>query len=294
MSYIQTSVHPLNEGRPAMSARVGSLAGRVLSMLLFLTSSCVEADNRAPFDSGVPADGTAGDRFASAELEDFSSCPTASLAVPKDAAAQTPRERQDLEALAIRIEGGPTASPQLYGRLVADVGVIEKSWPELGPTTFVPPAAPNGFELLVSREAYEAIARAEYHAWDCANERYSAVVNVLSRAESTAPIHTVEVSFGGTFNLELVANDYAALPGVYTVFHQPTTRRETLCAARSGNRIRYFLITGTGDCASGCTELSLAVLESSTAASLQLLGIWSSIAAELPPPDWATIPSYCW
>lgn len=220
------------------------------------------------------------------------SCDSLDAAVSAEEAAQTPRERPDLEDLAIAMDGGAVADPARYGRLVEDAAAIRQLAPELPPIGYSPSAGHDQLTLLVDEPAHEAMVAGAYSAWDCLNERYG-VETEIHEGSRHSNLRFVDLHFTGAFNLDLVAADYLALPGVERTSRSPSIGADAFCAADlGGGALRYFLLYGAGDCTAGCTELRAYGFESTAPGTIARLGEWST-GSENPVPVWLELPSYC-
>lgn len=233
-----------------------------------------------------------GDRAGAAGTGVPPSCDSLEAAVSVEEAAQTPRERPDLEELAIAMDGGAVADPARYDRLVEDAAAIRHLAPELPPIGYSPSAGYEQLTLQVDEAAHEAMAAGAYGAWDCLNERYGVEVE-LHEASRHSSLRFVDLHFTGAFNLDLVAADYQALPGVERTSRSTSVGADAFCAADlGGGALGYFLLYGAGDCTSGCTELRAYGFESTAAGTVVSLGAWET-GSEDPAPAWLELPSYC-
>lgn len=162
--------------------------------------------------------------------------------------AATPRSNPSTELLAIELEPGLTARAGIFDRLDADLRAIWGASPAIDGIGYRAPH--DGRTLLVGMEAasLDAVAAGTYDAWDCANEAYG-----LLRVQPGSSWVLLELE--GTYDLDALAAEYAALPGV--TYAEPNLRMgggSSVCVDRDGETWHYVFDVAWGDCQSGCTD----------------------------------------
>ncbi len=164
----------------------------------------------------------------------------------EEALAGTPRARTEIEQLAITLGTGLTADPEIYERLVMDLEAIWDLTEAVDGVTYLPPHDGRSLLLGVDATTQAAIDDGTYTAWDCANEAYGLDTVQVSSSY-------VRVSFDGIYDLDLLAEEYADLPGID--FAEPdylVGDGDTVCVTPEPAAWNYVMVVGWGDCPSGC------------------------------------------
>ncbi len=203
--------------------------------------------------------------------------------------AATPRAQPEIELLAIGMTGEVTAPQEVYDRVDRDLAAIMVAVPQLAGFPIVLPT--DGKSLLVATQSGsvgQAMVQGGYHDWDCLNDWYG-LESVAQ--EPFSDTRFVVVQLEGTYNLDRVGDDYAALPGVAYVrpyvLPTPGVPPPELCAmiAPDGQTYRYFF--------GGLSDV-VTYVTTDPDGSVELVGIYSSLSANpSPPPPWLPLVDQC-
>lgn len=202
-----------------------------------------------------------------------------------DEIAATPREDPELEHLALVMGGGLTADPQVYRRVVEDVGTIRGDHPELANLRFVGSWAPDELILSVEPATFEAIKEGSFDAWDCLNDWYGMEQVRFAPASK----RWVLLDFDGVFDIPTLAQDYAALADIVAADPNGIAADSSeLCGGIDGTTYQYVVRVAGGDCPAGCTEEDLTYFTSEPGEAPVLQETWSNQGDE-PRPVWADL-----
>jgi hypothetical protein len=214
-------------------------------------------------------------------------CPTPLGAAGEIAA--TPRDDAKLELLALRLDRDRVVARQdTYERVVADVRAIRALDPTL--SNFEPLARDDGkgLSLRMSDLAFKAVEAKQYSAWDCLNDFYG--VTQLEPADyRPLDLRYVNIMLKGTYNLSVLKDVYAKLPGVLSVDPSGSSAagRNIICARREAATTEYIFDRGAGDCLSGCTEHHAQRFTSTAPGIVEAQETWVSSPTQ-PAPLWFT------
>jgi sugar lactone lactonase YvrE len=199
--------------------------------------------------------------------------------------ALSPRPDTNLEQLALSLEpGNVIASQAAYDRVVADVAAIRALVPDRADIGYLAPDDGKTVYLGLSDVAAQSILAGEYSAWDCLNERYGASLGEPNEAFFGSS--SMLITLRGIYDISLVAERYAALPGVTGAgANSAAGDGPTVCVARDGERYQYVIDRAGGDCPSGCTEHDARAFASDAAGQVTSLGAWVSESGQ-PAPAW--------
>jgi hypothetical protein len=141
--------------------------------------------------------------------------------------------------------------------------------PELADVGYFAPNDGRSLALSVDSPTYQAMQAGSYDAWSCLNEAYGA------GAPSFIDFGSFTVSFmlRGIYNLGLVGQQYATLPGVKSA--GPGTGGgggPTLCVSRDGATWHYVFDQASGDCPGGCIDHKYSHFTTSSAGDIANLG----------------------
>jgi hypothetical protein len=215
-------------------------------------------------------------------------CP-APLGTPEEVAL-TPRADQNLERLALSLDpGNVTAGQATYDRVVRDVAAI-RALISVGEAIGYG-VRDDGRTLFLglSPIAATSITARKYAAWDCLNERYGA--NTTEPHETGDGGWSTTITLRGIYNLERLAERYAALPGVTSAVPlAPPGEGRALCAARHGHSIGYVVALSEGECLTDADCVDTQVFESDAGGRITSLGPWSSESGEPTPPSFGQCP----
>ncbi len=153
-----------------------------------------------------------------------------------------------LEVLAARVSGRVVAEQGVYDRIIRDVGALRALWPDLG---FLGEYVPGAASLLIEtdRDTRDQMRRGNYDAWDC--------LNTLFRVkEIRSPRWTIlDLSFAGTYDLRVLAREYAKLPAVQRAYPDGFAGDwGDICVTPGPDEWHYVFDEASGDCPSGCID----------------------------------------
>ena len=207
------------------------------------------------------------------------------LGTPAEVAA-TPRADEDMELLALRLDGGITATQATYERLVRDKAAIQVALPGVD-VQYFPPNEGKSVELRATEPTALAMRDGAYTAWDCLNAFYSVQelhVGYLSIVDGWY----VDVELKGRYDMVRLAELYGKLPGVIEAF--PTAQMgdgPTTCVSRSEDTYEYVVDDRGGDCPAGCTETTAYYFVSASVGQVEHIDTWDGFTAT--PPTWYSI-----
>lgn len=209
----------------------------------------------------------------------------------------TPRADENLELLALALSPGVTAEQEIYDRLVRDVRAIRELEPAEGVSLEDVPflVFQSGRKLILladNLQTFRAMEEDEYDAWDCLNDWYGFEGAEFGVAGFPAAEHPwVFVRLKGLYDLELVAAEYEALPGVVSVwpetFAYPSVGfLPSLCASVDGTTYRYFF---------DFPQMSplLYYYRVTAAGEVELVGV-HNLQSAAPPPPWLSLREECY
>jgi hypothetical protein len=205
-------------------------------------------------------------------------CPAAP--VDEEALAETPRADENLELMALAFSDALTADPEIYDRLVRDVGLIRDAAPELSHIGF-DSQGDDGKSLLVvpTEDAQERMWSGDYEEWNCLNAQLGIEQRFFSRS-------FVLLEFSGNFDMARVGELYEALPGIEsTEVNGSIGDGPTICLTREGSTFQYVLDDAGGDCPAGCTTHVYTHFTTSSAGELTGGESWDD--SEATAPEWA-------
>jgi hypothetical protein len=237
-----------------VTARVGFIA------LLFLLAACSAehvVGNNIPAPVDVPdieeAQADAGQNEPVRDGGPFSAsdagfCSTYVALAGADEIATTPRADKDLELLALTFSDGLVAEQPVYDRVVADVASIRAADPTLVGINHSDYG--GGTSVLVYFDDQQVAARVKagtFHEWDCLNQYYGAKAPLSWYSDGPSE-YSVILDTKGLYNLTLLAQEYAKVPGVKKA--QPFSgigfawEHPAICATRDGQRYQYLFKNG--------------------------------------------------
>jgi hypothetical protein len=205
------------------------------------------------------------------------------LGTPEERAL-TPRADQNLERLALRLDGDTlTARQTTYERVVEDVAAIRGAHPELAGIGYVGPTDSRRLLLSLNDVGALSLQAGEYSAWDCLNAAYG-VQSVTTGPTDASTL--VEIELGGIYDLARIELQYASLPEVIGARAAPSNPSATseICATRSGDRYDYVIDRTSGECPGLCYHEAHHFV-SDAAGQVTEDGVWRSHQGE-PHPDW--------
>jgi hypothetical protein len=163
-----------------------------------------------------------------------------------DELAATPRvESPAFEFLARILDGGLTASPAVFQRVLADVAAIRQHEPALAGVSFHPYVSPHTLFLTFHDVTYPSVVAGSYRAWDCLNAWYGISPGWTSNNQ-------VELTSDKVLDMRRVALDYLSLSGVTAATAQtfdpfPVTNPPgpaSFCGRAQGSLYHYYVRFG--------------------------------------------------
>jgi hypothetical protein len=208
-----------------------------------------------------------------------------------EAIAATPRADEDLERLALKLDGTLVATQATYDRLVADAAAMRGALPD--GVTIRYHAFDDGRTLFLAltEPAGQAMQAGTYTAWDCLSDFYGLRDVLVHHSEVTDEWSAV-VTLEGLYDVDQLTGLYAQLPGVLAAqVDGGLGDGPTLCAARSGQTYEYVVDDRGGDCPAGCTETTAYHFVSTAPGVVERLETWQSgpEAGIAPAPDWYSL-----
>lgn len=160
-------------------------------------STALETTSERPtFTSTEPADAS-----------DAASSGCGDTGITAEESAATPRDNQTAELLAVLASAGVVATDEEYARAVRDHAAIVAVEPRVASfwTTLATPVV--GTRVIVQFDASQGFETAAH----CVNDAYGAIITDQAQIDES---YFVFLELEGVFNLELVSQVYAAVPGV--------------------------------------------------------------------------------
>jgi hypothetical protein len=201
-----------------------------------------------------------------------------------DEVTLTPREDENLELLALRIdEGQMTASQDTYDRVVADVAAIRALEPALEDIRYFAPHDGRTILLQPGELALSSMHAGDYLAWDCLNDFYG--LRSLE-IQSYDTFSTVSIELDGIYALDQMARLYAELPGIeFAESNGSDGDGPTICASRTGSSYEYVLDSAGGDCPLGCTIHDAHRFVSTAPGEVEAREVWNN-ERDGAAPEW--------
>jgi hypothetical protein len=192
----------------------------------------------------------------------------------------TPRPDNNLERLAIQMDGLFIASQATYDRVERDILGIRNTFPSVGHIEFFEPN--DGVTLLMGADSLvlDDMEAGTYEAWDCHNQRYELATETYS--------FYAKLVFGGNYDMALLAAEYAALPGVdYAEPNGIIGDGPTICGTIDGTMFHYVFDDASGDCFSGCMMHEYRYFTTDSAGAISDQGTWSN-TSNTAAPQWVS------
>jgi hypothetical protein len=203
--------------------------------------------------------------------------------------ASTPRANANLELLALKLSPGKVVADEAtYQRVVRDVAAIRAKDPSLAKISFFAHDDGQTIGLVVPVETAAQMEAGTYHAWDCLNATYSAMLPVEVIRIGSSATAFVYFELRGLYATKLLAAEYAKLPGI-TSAEGATFGGDgpTICATAGPSTWHYVFDDASGDCPAGCIDHVLRHFATEPAGAVTELGRWSTQDGS-PRPSWAT------
>ena len=153
-----------------------------------------------------------------------------------------------LEVLAARVSGKVVADQAIYERIIRDMGSMRALWPQ---RWFLGEYVPGAANILIEADesTLSAMRSGSYYEWDCLNRLFRAT-DTLRRSSTL-----MELSFGGVYDLRLLAGEYQKLPGVTRAYPNGFAGDwGEICAIPGADEWHYIFDEASGDCPSGCID----------------------------------------
>jgi hypothetical protein len=200
--------------------------------------------------------------------------------------AATPRSDADAEWVALQLDADQVVARQpTYDRVSADLAAIRQAMPDLADIGVYPFDDGTTVILAPTEQTFRSIEADDYRDWDCLNDFYG-LQSVIPEPD---PLGTpqVLVTLKGRYNMPLVAELYARLPGITNASDNPSVGDGSkICAARDGASYSYVLDRAGGDCPAGCTTHQAYYFVSNGPGQVELRDTWDDSAGKQPAPAW--------
>jgi hypothetical protein len=244
-------------------------------------------DGAAPADGPPPVDGNSADVAAEGGGSEAGACPPG-LASASELAA-TPRADVNLELLALKVSPGRVVAEEAtYQRVVRDVAAIRAKEPEIAKIGFFGLRDGRSFSFSVSLETAAQMKGGTYHAWDCLNATYGAVLPFEFIRIGNADHEFVFAKLEGIYGMDVLALEYGRLPGLLNV--ESTAfggDGPTICLTGGPSTWHYVLDAASGDCPAGCIDHVFRHFTTEAAGAVTALETWGTKDGT-PRPAWVT------
>lgn len=263
------------------------LAGPLLIAACGASPLSSVADGAAGADGQAPGGDVAVETTPEAAPETVPGCPPGLAS--GDELASTPRTDVNLELLALKLSPGKLVAPQAaYDRVVRDVGAMRTMQPELAKIGFFSFRDGRSIDLVVAVETGRQMEMGTYHAWDCLNQTYGAVLPAEYHGIGQGEDAFVFFKLRGIYATELLETEYARLPGVTNAGSIALGGDgPTICASADGTTWHYVFDDASGDCPAGCIDHAYRHFATDPAGTVTELGTWTTKDGT-PRPAWVT------
>ncbi len=203
--------------------------------------------------------------------------------------AVTPRADVNLELLALKVSPGKlVAEEAAYQRVVRDVAAIRAKAPALAKISFFTYRDGMRITLTVPVDTATQMEKGTYHAWDCLNDTYGAVLPAEYIRIGNAPEVYVSLKTEGIYAVQLLAAEYARLPGVMHV-DDITLGGDgpTICLTGGASTWHYLFDEASGDCPAGCIDHAYRHFTTEPDGTIAELDGWNTKQGT-PRPTWVT------
>ena len=192
--------------------------------------------------------------------------------------AATPRADTNVELLALKFSNGVVADQAIYDRLSRDLALITDQDSSVADIHYFPPSDGKGLLLQTDAQTASEMQAGTYTAWNCLNEAYG----LRSTSISVGSVRFVELELEGIYDIERVAKQYAALPGIESASSNISGGDgPTICVVREDAAWHYVFDRASGDCLAGCYEHEYTHFTVSTSGTVSELGALSAADAKI-------------
>lgn len=270
---------------------------RALASLLLgtcLASACEGSPLRISSDGAAPADAAAPDLLTSDGSptdgdgrEALAACPPALASASE--LASTPRADVNLELVALKLNPGKiVADEATYRRVVRDVGAIRGKDPDVATISFFPYRDGRSISLVLPVDTAEQMQAGTYHAWDCLNDAYGAVLPFELIRIGNADNVFASGKLKGIYATDLLAAEYARLPGITSTDSIALGGDgPTICVTSGPSTWHYVFDAASGDCPAGCIDHAYRHFTTDADGAVTALETWSTQSGT-PRPAWVT------
>jgi hypothetical protein len=170
-------------------------------------------------------------------------CPPGSP-TPQETAA-TPRADLAIEQLAIVVSKGKIVADQaIYDRLARDIPALKSKNPTLAKYSYEAPYGGKSLIMTVTTPTLQKMRNGTYEPWVCPNRLYGALEDKFDLSASIASL--IVLYFKGIYNEDLLAAQYAQLPGVTMASPNYVSSINgpgpTICATPAGETWHYVFV----------------------------------------------------
>ena len=203
--------------------------------------------------------------------------------------ASTPRADTNLELLALRLSPGRVVADQaVYDRLVRDVGAIRAQRADLATIRYVSASDGMTIPMTVDLDTAARMMNGTYAPWDCMNARLGAAMPFEFTRIGDADHVFVFVKLKGIYATDVLAPEYARLPGVIGADKTNLGGDgPTICVTSGADLWHYVLDAASGDCLAGCIDHDYSHFTTDVAGAVTQLESWSSTSGGAAPA-WVT------
>ncbi len=202
----------------------------------------------------------------------------------------TPRENVEAEEAAIMLSGDLVAPQDLYEVLMEGFGLLREKYADSIPYVnirFSLPYGPSTIGLMMSDSAGDEIIAGNYFAWDSLNARYKcSTIDTVIFPWGLC----VSIVFEGRYNVYLLSDNYANLPGVEVA--EPgqgrIDRPITYVWFYDVANLAYLVRDAWGDCEAGCACSHFYYFKQQSD-DIIFIGDWGPEYEDgqlIPPPGW--------
>jgi len=200
---------------------------------------------------------------------------------------QIPKTSAESEQLTLEATGALTASRLVSERVATELDLIRTGHPAVASIKALPAWHLQTLLIGFDDPGWAAVQGGTYTAWNALNNVYG--VTKID-ASYLAPNKVVVLTFAGTYNMPLLAPEYAKLPNVlYAEPNGIVGDGSDVCLSIDGDSHFFIFDAASGDCPAGCTQHTYWGFVVTANSEITELGTWddSTAAAE---PAWLSDP----
>lgn len=208
-----------------------------------------------------------------------------------DQIAQTPKPNAEVEVLTLEATGAFIAPQEVYDRVDRELASIRSAYQDVSNIVARPSWPPQNLLITFDSTGAAEVLDYTYTAWNGANELYGVTLIEKSQLSSGG---FARLNFRGSFNLPLLAQEYAKLPHVtYAGTEGIVGDGNDVCLQISGDTHSFIFDAGSGDCPAGCIDHAYWGFSVDNLGSISVLGTWQNRSSGVPMPQWFQNLSSC-